>query len=240
VRASFDRTRFAVQAFAEHGAHDSTLRADAGFWIAPIVNRITIAGQAGVRKPIGDNPDADANFVRADISVRLAGLHLSAGVIQRDSVVSRPPVVFEASITDASTPSVVGQTFGISGAIYKDFGLDVHGVLWNEPGYYRPKTEVSGRVYLESDWRSKFPQGHFTIRASLLAQHRSEYLIPLADGDVVMVGATPVTSILEIRIKSATLSWQFRNAFGASYETVPGFRMPRLLNLYGVRWNFTN
>ena len=33
---------------------------------------------------------------------------------------------------------------------------------------------------------------------------------------------------------------EFRNFLGTQYETVPGYRMPALINLYGVRWNFAN
>jgi hypothetical protein len=240
VRASIDRNRFGIQAFAEHSAYDSTIRADAGFRVAPLANRLVFSGQAGIRMPVGDNPDSAATFLRAQVGVRLWSLWFNGGVIKRDSILSRPPVVFDAGIADAPTPGVLGQTFGVSGALYKDFGLDVHGVRWEEAGYYRPKTEVTGRVYLESDWLSQFPQGHFTIRLSLRAEHRSEYLMPLVDRDTVMAAAMPMTSTLEIRIKSATISWQFRNLFGAPYETVPGFKMPSRLNLYGVRWNFTN
>jgi hypothetical protein len=260
VRASYGRPRFSVQAFAEHDSHDSTLRADAGFRFAPIANRIVVSGQAGMRitskgdslrTPVGEAPEPDtvvtfvrdtatANFLRAEVGVRWGGMWFYGGVIQRDSVVSRPPLVFEAGIRNAPSPRVLGQTFGLSGAIYKDFGLDVHGVLWEGAGYYRPRTSVTGRVYLESDWLSQFPQGHFTIRASLLAEYRSKYLMPLALADTIMTAATPMTSMLEIRIKSATISWQFRNLFGANYETIPGFKMPSRLNLYGVRWTFTN
>jgi hypothetical protein len=240
VRALFERNRLSLYAYGEHGAHDSTLRVDAGLRFAAIANRLAVEGGAAIRRPIGDNPDSSAMFVRAGLSVRLGGLWFSGGVIQRDSVVTHVPAVFEAGIIEAASPSVMGETFGISGSIYKDFGIDVHGTVWENAGHFRPRNEIAGRIYLESDWRSRFPKGDFTIRASFYAEHRGEYTIPLEGGDVVTTSATPVTSTLEIRIKSATISWQFRNLFGAAYETVPGFEMPSRLNLYGVRWNFTN
>jgi hypothetical protein len=57
---------------------------------------------------------------------------------------------------------------------------------------------------------------------------------------VLLPEARLYSSILEIRIKSATISWQFRNLLGAAYQTVPGFEMPSRVNLYGIRWTFTN
>ena len=65
-------------------------------------------------------------------------------------------------------------------------------------------------------------------------------LIPFADGSTALIAASPISTILEVRIKSATLNWQFRNLLGTVYETVPGYPMPTRVNLYGIRWNFLN
>jgi hypothetical protein len=78
------------------------------------------------------------------------------------------------------------------------------------------------------------------VRAFLLYEHLDGMLVPVGSQIVVLRGASPLTSILEIRIKSATLTWQFRNMLGTLYETVPGYPMPTRVNLYGIRWNFTN
>ena len=49
-----------------------------------------------------------------------------------------------------------------------------------------------------------------------------------------------VTALLEIRIQKGTLWYQLRNALNREYELVPGFTMPRPINVYGVRWEFWN
>ena len=49
-----------------------------------------------------------------------------------------------------------------------------------------------------------------------------------------------LSALLEIRLYDAAVFWQFRNAQNAEFMTVPGFQMPRAMNLYGVRWNFLN
>ena len=53
-------------------------------------------------------------------------------------------------------------------------------------------------------------------------------------------GYRTISTLLEIRILSATVSWQFRNLLGEPYAQVPTFRMPRQTNFYGVRWEFYN
>jgi hypothetical protein len=68
----------------------------------------------------------------------------------------------------------------------------------------------------------------------------SHWLVPTDDGVVRLAAARVYSTLLEVRIKSATIAWEFRNPDGARYETVPGYQMPRLINLYGVRWRFTN
>ena len=45
---------------------------------------------------------------------------------------------------------------------------------------------------------------------------------------------------LEIRILRAVVSFQQRNLLGYQYSIVPGFEMPRVLAIYGVRWEFWN
>ena len=49
------------------------------------------------------------------------------------------------------------------------------------------------------------------------------------------------STLLEIRILHATLTWQFRNTFGyILHISCPDYIMPRQTNLYGIRWSFWN
>ena len=58
------------------------------------------------------------------------------------------------------------------------------------------------------------------------------------DAVVSVPGYRTISSLLEIRILRATVSWQFRNFLGERYSQVPGFIAPRQTNFYGVRWTF--
>jgi hypothetical protein len=49
-----------------------------------------------------------------------------------------------------------------------------------------------------------------------------------------------VSAMLEIRIMRAVITYQQRNITAYQYPIVPGFEMPRVLAIYGVRWDFWN
>ena len=83
------------------------------------------------------------------------------------------------------------------------------------------------------------------IRIGLLASLAHEYRsnARFADADSVVrtaLGFRSVTFKLEIRIQTAVVSYQFRNLLQESYAQVPGFRLPRQTQFYGVRWDFWN
>jgi hypothetical protein len=53
-------------------------------------------------------------------------------------------------------------------------------------------------------------------------------------------GYRTVSTLIEIRILQAKLFWNLRNILGERYQLVPGYQLPRITNLYGVRWEFWN
>ena len=65
---------------------------------------------------------------------------------------------------------------------------------------------------------------------------------PAAVKRIPATGSRVLSTLLELRIKSAYITWQYRNIIGngTPYALVPGYVMPRLTNLYGVRWEFFN
>jgi hypothetical protein len=65
-------------------------------------------------------------------------------------------------------------------------------------------------------------------------------LFPLAAGDENIAGWRTVSGLLEIRILRAVISYQQRNILSYQYFVIPGFETPRVLAIYGVRWDFWN
>ena len=70
----------------------------------------------------------------------------------------------------------------------------------------------------------------------------STLFVPLGTSPLgqTSAGAGIISTLLEIRISTATIFWNYRNPVGAIYSTYPGYVMPRLVNMYGVRWQFWN
>jgi hypothetical protein len=71
-------------------------------------------------------------------------------------------------------------------------------------------------------------------------EFRGPTAFPLAGGDVSVGASKTITGLLEIRILRAVVSYQQRNLLSYQYFVVPGFEMPRVLAIYGVRWDFWN
>ena len=75
---------------------------------------------------------------------------------------------------------------------------------------------------------------------SVVHEYRSGVRFPIPTASVRrhVPGYRTISTLLEIRVLSATVSWQFRNLLGERYAQVPFFIMPRQTNFYGVRWEF--
>jgi hypothetical protein len=65
-------------------------------------------------------------------------------------------------------------------------------------------------------------------------------LFPASARDIETAVSKTLSGILEIRILRAVISYQQRNILGYQYDILPGFEMPRVLAIYGVRWDFWN
>jgi hypothetical protein len=191
---------------------------------------------------------------RAEAAIRLRGRWLSAGFIRhafdegtRNVIIPRLLTPYDTAVT-AQLLGFTGNgiTFGAQAPLYKDIRLELHGTRWAEDREYRPRTQVRASLILQSEWRSRFPAGHFSINARLMHEYRSavSFLEPtqLATGDLFRTGE-PYNlgmALLEIRILRATLFYQFRNVYGTLYQQVPGVLMPPPFQTYGVRWEWFN
>jgi hypothetical protein len=169
-------------------------------------------------------------------------LWLGGGVLARDTALLQPPVVFDRNYAPQVDGRAIGTFASVQGRIFKALYADAVGVRWNEVDtFYRPQYQSRARLFISTEWRSRFPSGNFGLLVAGTHEYRSAAIFPLADGTAF---ATPqsrvVSSLLEIRIVNAVLTWQFRNILGERYQTVPGFEMPRPTSVYGVRWEFWN
>jgi hypothetical protein len=253
-RVAFERPRVTISLFGERSSLDERTRAEALFRALPF----SFLSLSGAVSQTGAGPDLllpssdltdtlrlespATRAARGEVAIRLAGLWLGGGVLARDSALLQAPQVFNGGYRPVVEGRVSGAFASVRGRIFKDLFADATGIRWDvADSYYRPQYESSARLYLATDWRTRFPSGNFGAFLSAQHDYRSNALFPQLDGSVLTTPQSRVVSTLvEIRIVNAVISWQFRNIIGIRYATVPGFEMPRPTNVYGVRWEFWN
>jgi hypothetical protein len=129
----------------------------------------------------------------------------------------------------------------LRGPIWKAVGLNVVATKWDSVAYL-PKYQVRSELYASTSWLSRFPQGNFHVLASVAHEYRTRVSFPVVED--ALVQTTPqyrvISTLFELRLYDAVISWQYRNILGAIYQRVPGFTAPRAINFYGVRWDFFN
>ena len=258
LRASIDRGWIAASLLAERLRADTAMRAarrgpfgdtlratdivDASVRLSPL-SFLAFSGAVGRRKEAGGGADSlTSNYYRGELGLRLGSLWLSGGVMGRDTAVLNPPLIFGRPFVAFHEGPSLGQFATIRGRIWKDIFADVQGSLWNQDTLrYRPKYQARSEVYVRTNWRRKFPSGNFGLLFSVRHDYRSNVRFPTGEGTWATSQQNRVIStLLEIRIVSAVVTWQYRNLLGEQFNQIPGFRMPNQVNLYGVRWDFWN
>lgn len=240
VRASYQLSRLAVSAFGQAKGLDSVARADVTAQLTPLsfVSLLASAGRASDSR-VKDS-SFTANYVRGEAGLRIHNLWLLGGVLRRDSVRLSAPRAFDTTFVPIAEPSATGVTLGIRGQLWRLLHADVSAIRWNDSsGFYRPRYQTRSELYLRTNLLNRFPSGDFGLLASAIHEYRDGVRFPTANGGVSFTpGYRTISTLVEIRILSATISWQFRNVLGERYAQVPGLIMPRQTNFYGVRWQF--
>jgi hypothetical protein len=116
----------------------------------------------------------------------------------------------------------------------------------------RPAAEARAELYVRTKWLTKFPRGQFGLNATAIYEYRSATQFrtdgsisgnggaATATGTTQAAGSTSASTLIEVRIQNAVVSWQYRNIVGTNRALVPGYLVPRQTNIYGVRWDFFN
>ena len=268
ARVEYDRRWMSLSLLAERNHADSVFRAprrgayvdtlrtvdvlDAGVRFTPL-SFLSLAGAAGRRSEAGGGQeDIASNWMRGEVGVRLGGLWLSTGVLTRDTAVLVAPLLFGSQFRSYREGRHTAQFAGIRGRIWKAINADFTGTMWDSDTVrYRPRYQARGELFVKTDWRRKFPSGNFGLLFAVRGDYRSNVRFPIASKpvpDTVAVTDTWLTAqqsrilstLLEVRILNAVITWQYRNLLGTRYDIIPGYEMPHQVNLYGVRWDFWN
>jgi hypothetical protein len=241
ARIGYETRLFSVSAFAEGRGQDSTRRADVSAVVRPL-GFVYLSGSYGMEQPrtVADSLPAP-KFMRAEAGVRVGQLWLSGGLMRRDRVLLDAPTILRQDSRTVADDAV-GATFAaVKGRIWKALYADFQGIQWSDSGgFYRPRYQARSELYVSTRLLDRFPSGNLHILASALHEYRSSYLWPTAAGQIRLPGYRSMSTLVQVRIIQAEVFWNFRNVLGMRYEEVPGYRLPRLTNIYGVRWEFWN
>jgi hypothetical protein len=239
ARVGFDHRRVSVSAYGEGRGLDSTRRFDVSAVFRPI-GRAFVAGSFGTEVPLGDSLGSPV-FSRLEAGVRFRDMWLSGGVMKRDAVELAPGRIVLAATPVVVDSAATGAFATVRGRVWKAVYLDAHAVRWNDTtGAYRPQYQTRTELYLSTAALRRFPKNNFHVRASVVHEYRSALLWPDSTGFSRVVGYRTFSSILQFKIVSAEVFWNYRNNLNARYEQIPGFRLARATSVYGVRWEFWN
>jgi hypothetical protein len=247
-RFHFD-SRFAfVEVSAEHDDYAKRNRTDAVARITPTpfvavtgaVSRVTstLDPSLVLVGPAGGVPDMLS--ARIEGGVRIRGAWLVGGFLTRDTALLQPLRAFDTAYVADPAGRRSGAYVGLRGTIYGALGADIVATQWAAADSYRPSFQARSEINLITRWLSKFPSGNFGVHSAMVHEYRSQVHFPVAGGVRTTASSNTFSGLLEIRILKAVISYQIRNLAGELHQMVPDFYMPRVINLYGVRWEFVN
>jgi hypothetical protein len=241
LRAGWQSRWAQVAALAETGGPDSTRRLDLTLGATPL-RWVQVIGAHSIHTPEdGAAGGPSRTTSRLEAAVTLWRRTLSVGAIQRSAGVTLGAPVFDARFQAVETPASTGLEVGVAGPLRGPFAFSWRGVRWQEAAPYRPQFESRAELRVGTGFERQIARRTFYLSAALTHEYRGPVEFPVANGEVLRTeGAGVYGSILDMRIGSAHVFWHNRNALGRVFETVPGYLMPRLVQLYGVRWEFWN
>jgi hypothetical protein len=247
-RASVVRGPWALALRAEQRTPDTTSTESAELRISPL-SFLSLSGAVTRRHGGGLVASVDNGIsMRAAVGLRLDRVWLTGGFLRRDAVEVPGLQVYDTSFVDMPSGVATGLFGAIRGPIYKDLGVDISGVRWSAPGFYRPQYQSRAEIYVRTNWLSRFPRNNFGFLGSLAYEYRSATLFPMVGtterpvlGSVLTPASHVLIPRLEIRIIVSTIFiQQYLTIMPARVEYVPGFIQPRQRVMYGVRWHFWN
>jgi hypothetical protein len=183
---------------------------------------------------------AKTTSARGEVGLKILGPWISAGVISSDKTEGLAPVVYDTLLLPTPAGHSTAQTLSIRGPLGRGFGIDSWVTRWDAMRPYQPQYQSRSELNFTNNFIRRFPRGDFSLHVAGVYEYRGHMLFPLAAGDENIAGWRTVSGLLEIRILRAVISYQQRNILSYQYFVIPGFETPRVLAIYGVRWDFWN
>lgn len=178
--------------------------------------------------------------LRGNLGVRIRSLWLTGGVITVDTALRAAARVYDTAFTSGLVGRSTGITTSLRGEVWRGIGVDSWVTHWSNPALNQPRYQSRSELNYASSFPGRFPSGNFALRAVVAMEYRGRMVFPTQRNPVGVGSARTLAGLVEIRILRAVISYQQRNILGYQYEIVPGYQMPRVLAIYGVRWEFWN
>jgi hypothetical protein len=240
MRAAYETPRLTMALFGEQQPELDLRRLELSGRVRPL-SFLSFGGAVSRFATTGGTSSASSLTYRGEVGLRIHRAWLTFGLLSRDSAALVPPLVFDSVFAPTIEPAAKGTFLTLRGKVWKDIGFDVSAIKWDSGGAYRPTYQARSQIYINTGMLHKFPSGNLNILAALTHEYRTAAYFPLASGELLASSQYRSWNfLLEIRLLAATLSYQFRNLLNEQYTQVPGFRMPRPVQFYGVRWDFFN
>lgn len=240
ARAEYESKLLTISAYGER-AVDSTTRTDVQARLAPF-SWINVG--ASVSRSAPSNAEAGAPVIDSRLEVALGWKDrwLTGGVITRSASIVSPPIELDTTLRAVASPASNGVIVSFRGPLLLGVNFDLDAINWSVIDAYRPQTQARARLWFESSFLHRFPRNNFHVMASGTFDYSTTMYVPSGTNPTGQStpGAGIISTLLEIRISTAFIFWEYRNPVGAIYSTYPGYVMPRLVNMYGMRWQFWN
>lgn len=177
-----------------------------------------------------------------DAAVRVRGWWIGGGVVRIGDRDVLGPVEFDTTARGTRVPGGTGVKISVGGPLFRGWALQSDAVNWGAGASLRPQTEARTRLWFDSRFLGAAPRGNLNVFAQLSHEYRSQFYVPAGDDPLGQQARSynVYSAVVEVRISTAVVYWDYRNMTGLTYATFPGYLMPRILNVYGVRWEFWN
>ena len=231
-----------LSGYVEHDGFRGRTSADVGLRAQPLPF-FAVSGSVRQSIPFGGGTAAlpNSTSMRGEAAIKLVGPWVSAGLISSDRVPIAAPYSYDTLLLAPGRGRVSARTAAIRGPLFGGLGVDAWLAQWSPAGEpYVPRYQSRSEINYSNDFARRFTRRDFEVKAAAIYEYRSNTLFPLAAGDVGTGASKTISGILEVRIMRAVISYQQRNILAYQYQLVPGFEMPRVLAIYGVRWDFWN
>jgi hypothetical protein len=240
ARVEYDRRWITVAAFAEQGV-DSSTRSDVAVRYAPF-GWLNVGASLSRQSFKGSARGDPVTGARIEGAVQWRGRWLTGGIVRQSARTLVVPVEFEDTLPSVRAAEGTATVVGLRAPLVAGWHLDADVTAWNAAGPFRPQTQARTRLWFDSGFLGRFPRNNFHLTLAGTHEYRSVGYFPKGDDPIgASTAAVSVYStLIELRIAQAIISWQYRNMLNQKYDQYPGYLMPRLLNVYGVRWEFWN